>query len=150
MTIPIRPADRRDPGGGQQVPPDLRYDVLYHPSYEWWLRLEGGRDKPLPYSSYPVVTRSGRSPGAGEPEGGHPVTVTRCDCCDLPSSMCGKAAETRQRAERRRERAALLARPDWMAAQYAGSCNTCGERFEPGTPITLDRRSLTWKAECCS
>ncbi|HEY0641269.1 MAG TPA: hypothetical protein VGD67_26875 [Pseudonocardiaceae bacterium] len=74
----------------------------------------------------------------------------RCDCCDLPVDYCGKAAEARQRSEAAAERAALLSHPAWMAANYPGSCRVCGERFEAGTPITLDRATLTWTAQCCA
>jgi hypothetical protein len=75
------------------------------------------------------------------------VTV-RCYCCDLPVESCGKAAETRQRREATRDRAALLARTGWFRAEWPGRCSRCGERFDADTPIC--RYDDGWRAECCA
>jgi len=72
----------------------------------------------------------------------------RCTCCELPIYSCGKVKQEQQRRDEQRGRAALLARPSWFAAHYRGSCVSCGEWFEPGTPITAG--SGGWRAECCA
>lgn len=59
----------------------------------------------------------------------------RCECCDLPVSMCGKAAEKRQQAEARAEYARLLALPGTTIARHDGFCGKCGEHFDEGAPI---------------
>lgn len=49
---------------------------------------------------------------------------------------------------------ALLRRPPWFAAQFAGSCAKCSAQYEPGFPIRAhmgtrwsDRR---WVGACCA
>ncbi len=76
-------------------------------------------------------------------------TVTRCVCCDLPVESCGKATETRQRAQAARDRARLLGRDGWVAANYPGVCSRCGERFTAGTPIHRDLVDGTPGWRCC-
>lgn len=76
------------------------------------------------------------------------IMTSRCDCCDLELAFCGKDAETRARAEARQLRAARLAQPGWIPAQYRGSCADCCEWFEAGTPIR--HVSFGWIAECCA
>lgn len=61
--------------------------------------------------------------------------MTRCECCDLPVESCGKALETRQRAEAKaRRQRALASDPRAFPASYDGTC-ACGDRFKAGTPI---------------
>lgn len=71
----------------------------------------------------------------------------RCDCCDLPVSMCGKAKEVQLRQEAAARRRALLALPGVIAARYAGTCGQCGERHPEGVP--LKRKGDVWVADCC-
>lgn len=72
--------------------------------------------------------------------------MTRCECCDLPVSSCGKAVEVAQRQQRIAERARLLA-AGWFVARYAGECGGCGDWFEAGTLIRRDGEG--WRSECC-
>jgi hypothetical protein len=71
----------------------------------------------------------------------------RCECCDLPVSSCGKAAEQRQRAEHQAERARISALPGVFMALYAGTCGGCGERYDPRTLIRSTSGGC--RAECC-
>lgn len=75
------------------------------------------------------------------------MSEPRCDCCELPVSMCGKAAEQRLRAAETAKRKALLALPGVIGARYSGTCGGCGEHFAEGAPIK--RRDRTWVADCC-
>ena len=76
------------------------------------------------------------------------MSEQRCGCCDLPIYSCGKSKQDQQRRDEQRERAAFLARPAWFAAHYRGPCDSCGEWFESGTPITAGTGG--WRAECCA
>jgi hypothetical protein len=76
------------------------------------------------------------------------TTETRCDCCDLPAYSCGRAADTRQQATRRRKRQQLLDR-GWFPAQWPGTCEGCAERFAPGDLIRMHVPD-GWRSECCS
>lgn len=74
---------------------------------------------------------------------------TRCDCCDLPTAMCGKASEQRIWREERARLNQLLRTPPWFAAIYTGVCGSCNERFPVGYPI----RAILGKGyigACCS
>jgi hypothetical protein len=73
--------------------------------------------------------------------------TARCECCDLPVASCGKAAETKQRAERAAEVRSLKA---WgfHPADYPGACGHCGVPFPPGTLIR-HFHGHGWVAECC-
>lgn len=73
--------------------------------------------------------------------------MTRCDCCDLPVESCGRAAEQRQRANQRAERARLLALPGALPAAYPGKCADCGERFDASDPIS--RSDDGWRCLVC-
>lgn len=90
-----------------------------------------------------------------------------CKLTELPPSQCGcrhhRGGHTPQEEvaqEQQRVRARLLGRlgdPRWFAAQYAGTCSTCDERFEVGAAIRLrgkfDRTAKNdsnWIAECCA
>jgi hypothetical protein len=75
------------------------------------------------------------------------VSDERCECCDLPTSSCGKAAEQRQRAEQQAERARIRALPGVFMALYAGTCGGCGERYEQRSLIRST--SGGYRAECC-
>lgn len=76
----------------------------------------------------------------------------RCELTELLINQCGCP---RHRGgvdvdeQQLQLRAALLAKPGWFAARYAGSCDCCGERFVPGTAIRMDLRR-GWRAECCA
>lgn len=89
-----------------------------------------------------------------------------CELTELLPSQCGcrhhRGGQTPQEevdVERRRVRARLLGRlgvPGWFAAQYAGTCSTCDERFEVDDAIRLrgrfDKPALNdsnWIAQCC-
>jgi hypothetical protein len=90
----------------------------------------------------------------------------RCELTELVVNQCGcrvhRGGQTPQEevdTEQRRARARLLGRlgvPGWFAAQYAGTCSTCDQRFLVGAAIRLrgkfDRPALNdsnWIAECC-
>lgn len=71
----------------------------------------------------------------------------RCECCDLPVTSCGKAAEQRLRddaAQLRRR----LERNGWQAAAWPGTCLLCGDPFAAGAMIVRGRDG--YRAECCS
>lgn len=76
--------------------------------------------------------------------------MIRCDYSDLPVNQCahclGHQNPEQQAAADRTE---LLTRPCWIPAQYPGTCATCGEHFEPGTPI-IGSPAGGWRAECCA
>lgn len=80
--------------------------------------------------------------------------MTRCDCCDLPLESCGKQAEARALAAERALNLRLLALRAWFPATYGGACGQCGERFEPGTPITSfmlrGDGGMLYRAPCCA
>ena len=75
------------------------------------------------------------------------MSEPRCDCCDLPVSMCGKAAEQRQRAAEAARVEELLALPGVIAARYSGRCGGCGSGFTEGAPIK--RKDGSWVGDCC-
>jgi hypothetical protein len=63
----------------------------------------------------------------------------RCECCDLPEGMCGKAVERRQRAEAARIRQVIEQHPATFPAQYDGACAACDEPFKVGDSIMRGR-----------
>ncbi|MDJ0342237.1 hypothetical protein QMK19_03425 [Streptomyces sp. H10-C2] len=76
--------------------------------------------------------------------------MPRCDVTDLDTSMCAHClghADPEQQAKRVRAR--LLASGRWFPALYPGTCEHCGERFEPGAAIRLEIPQ-GWCAECCA
>ncbi|MEU8920372.1 hypothetical protein AB0D10_05450 [Kitasatospora sp. NPDC048545] len=77
--------------------------------------------------------------------------MARCDLTDLPTDMCAHCLRhTDPDQEAARDRARLLATGrGWIAAQWPGTCEHCGERFEPGTAIRMDIPT-GWRAECCA
>lgn len=76
--------------------------------------------------------------------------VVRCDVTELPVDGCAHCRRILDPdVVERREHARLLARPGWLAAVYPGTCERCGERFTPGTPIHMDVRA-GWTAACCA
>jgi hypothetical protein len=77
-----------------------------------------------------------------------PVREKRCECCDLPISSCGKAAEARQRADARAQRRYLI-RLGWFESLYPGVCDRCDVPFRPGTLIKANGLK-TYLAECCA
>ena len=79
------------------------------------------------------------------------MTEERCECCDLPSYSCGRAAQQAARSADRAERAAALAAPGTFPAQFAGPCPGCGERLSEGDPIRRDPARDRWAgALCCA
>jgi hypothetical protein len=77
------------------------------------------------------------------------VTVdARCECCDLPVSSCGKAAEDKQRAADNAERAELYTR-GFIPARYPGVCSRCGERFAQDDPIRGTYGTGSWIGGLC-
>ena len=66
---------------------------------------------------------------------------TRCICCDLPESQCGRAAEARQKQEEAARLTQLLRGAPWFAAQFPGPCGQCGERFPAGYPIRASAKT---------
>lgn len=71
------------------------------------------------------------------------MSEPRCDCCDLPVSMCGKAVEQRQRAE------AVKQRPPHGAettARFDGRCAYGGHRISVGDKLRHDEE-YGW---CCT
>lgn len=72
----------------------------------------------------------------------------RCECCDLPVSSCGKAAEHRQRVALARWRSQLRER-GWFESAWPGVC-PCGEPFKEKALISRDQASGRWIAECCA
>jgi hypothetical protein len=79
------------------------------------------------------------------------MSEARCDCCDLPITSCGRAAELRQRAAATAEGRRLLALPGAIPARYAGLCGSCDEPFAEGDPITRyhQGRFGTWRSLTC-
>lgn len=79
--------------------------------------------------------------------------MTRCECCDLPVTSCGKAAEGRQRAEARAERE-RLARLGAFVAVWPGHCVRCGEPFQAGDLILSSGLPIPtgfgYLAGCCA
>jgi hypothetical protein len=76
-------------------------------------------------------------------------TEDRCACCDLVISSCGKAVEERQATEARFETARLFRIPRAFAANFAGGCGRCGERFDIGAPILKDAFGGYRSLACC-
>lgn len=75
----------------------------------------------------------------------------RCDCCWLPISSCGKAAEQRETLRTRQLHAYLRRCRDWLDSCFDGVCAECGEPFKAGTPITRSlRMGQGWRAACCA
>ncbi len=77
---------------------------------------------------------------------------TRCDCCDLPVTSCGRAVEQRQRTEAADRRRALIATRRYFPSQYRGGCAGCSEWYAAGALITphLVDGERRWFAECCA
>ena len=71
--------------------------------------------------------------------------VKRCDCCDLPESMCGKAAEQAQRAEEAAELAAVRAQPGVIESRWTTRCPACNGRIHPGQLIRFTGEDLPWR-----
>jgi hypothetical protein len=81
-----------------------------------------------------------------------PVVEERCERTELLVDQCACPAHrggSDPDHETLRIRALLLAKPNWFAARYAGSCDCCGERFQEGTAIRMDLHR-GWRAECCA
>lgn len=76
------------------------------------------------------------------------TAVPRCDCCDLPLSLCGKAGETRQRSEDQAHRRYLI-KNGWFPSNYSGKCDRCETPFVPGTLIHANGLK-TYLAICCA
>lgn len=70
------------------------------------------------------------------------MSETRCGCCDLPVSMCGKAVEQRQRAEAAKQRTPHGAE---TTARYEGRCPMCNRRIAVGVALRYDEE-YGW---CC-
>ena len=77
------------------------------------------------------------------------MAEARCECCDLPVAMCGRAAESRLAALARAERARLLALPGVWAAEFPGVCPACRERIEPTDPICRGPEPRTYVHAAC-
>ncbi|WP_327169521.1 hypothetical protein [Streptomyces subrutilus] len=76
--------------------------------------------------------------------------MARCDLTDLDTTACAHClGHTDPETDTRRERAQLLATGRWTAAQFPGTCQHCGERFTPGTPIRMEIPA-GWRAACCA
>lgn len=79
-----------------------------------------------------------------------PATEKRCDCCDLPESMCGKAAERRLIEEQRRERAAAKPRHGaTVEAKFAGRCKYGDEPVHVGQQLVYDEE-YGWVCRGCA
>lgn len=72
----------------------------------------------------------------------------RCDCCDLPTYLCGKAAETRQRQEEHAVRQRELMEPGVTAAKWPVRCAGCNTNYPAGTPIRRTEDGWT-VVSCC-
>lgn len=59
----------------------------------------------------------------------------RCSCCDLPVSMCGKAAEQAAADAHRARVARALAEPGVTPAKFPGRCPTCRSGIAVGDPV---------------
>jgi hypothetical protein len=81
-----------------------------------------------------------------------PVAEERCERTELLVGQCA-CPDHRGGADLDQEtleiRAGLLAKPNWFAARYAGSCDCCGSRFSMGAAIRMDLQR-GWRAECCA
>jgi hypothetical protein len=75
-------------------------------------------------------------------------TITRCECCDLPLSMCGKAAEQRLEREQRERLTKLLRGAPWFAASFPGRCGECGEPFSAGYPVRASSKLGAYGRPC--
>ena len=75
-------------------------------------------------------------------------TATRCECCDLPTESCGRAAEARLALEEGARQANLLRNPPWFTATYAGHCGNCAEHFESGYPIRVSTKRGAYGRPC--
>lgn len=77
--------------------------------------------------------------------------AARCEKTDLPEDMCSHClGHVDPEQQERRDLAALLLLPGWIAAQYPGVCSGCGERYGAGMPIHIDRDEQRWLAGCCA
>jgi hypothetical protein len=79
------------------------------------------------------------------------TAASRCDCCDLPASSCGKAVEAARAAADRQERRRLLDLPGVFHARWPGSCAGCGERFAVDDPIRRFSKVIAegYLGPCC-
>lgn len=59
----------------------------------------------------------------------------RCECCDLPADQCGRAAELRERRERKALYQQALATPGVIPARFPGTCPGCHTPYLQGAPI---------------
>ncbi|WP_171072350.1 hypothetical protein [Streptomyces sp. DASNCL29] len=76
--------------------------------------------------------------------------MARCDLTELDTTACAHClGHTDPQTEAKRERAKLLNTGRWFPAQFPGTCEHCGARFEPGTAIRMEIPS-GWRAECCA
>lgn len=77
--------------------------------------------------------------------------MPRCDITDLPADMCAHCLGHKDPEQQTlKDRARLLASGrGWIAAQWPGTCEHCGERFQPGAAIRMDVPA-GWRAECCA
>lgn len=78
----------------------------------------------------------------------------RCDCCDLPVSSCGKAAEDAQRLQLEMWRR-YLCKIGWFRSQFGGACHKCGTDFPAGACIRSDGHARhgahsKYLGECCA
>lgn len=74
----------------------------------------------------------------------------RCECCDLPMSSCGKAAEALARRQVMIDRQAQVARGAFPAA-YAGKCCACEEGYGATSLIRrTGRNSGGYLGPCCA
>jgi hypothetical protein len=77
------------------------------------------------------------------------TATPRCAVADLPPAMCAHCRGLRSVDEQAvAERTLLLATGRWIAAQYPGQCEQCGEWFTAGMAIRCDHQG--WRAECCA
>lgn len=75
--------------------------------------------------------------------------MPRCDTTDLPTDMCAHClGHTDPEQQAAQDRARLLA-SGWTTAQWPGTCEHCGERFEAGAALRMDVPT-GWRAECCA
>jgi len=77
--------------------------------------------------------------------------VARCELTDLPADMCAHCLGHQDPEQQTlKDRTSLLSSGrGWIAAQWPGTCEHCGERFQPGAAIRMDIRT-GWRAECCA
>jgi hypothetical protein len=77
------------------------------------------------------------------------MPTTRCDFTDLPTEACAHCQGHADPDEQTKKDRTRLFTQGWIPAQFPGTCEHCGERFDPGAAIRMEI-PRGWRGECCA